>query len=264
MKLAVMSVEPMLGKSTLCTMLASTFAISQAQYSCIISTGPLKNLIDGITLEFDNRDVADSYMQHAVLQNSESKENSVLDMAIRQGKDNVFIYECFDDQRDEEDAEEFAKLCLAKVPAELILCEIDSSTKPLINTEVIDECDARLFLFDISASSIKKTQEYYESLSDSDKLRTFFCVAKYDQKVTSLKSIQSKLGKNFPNKLFFIPYSPAVAKLSYEGELDKAGYNIVTGMPEFQEFRLRMYDIMSACFDSPERKIIRTVDKWYK
>ena len=55
-----------------------------------------------------------------------------------------------------------------------------------------------------------------------------------------------------------------LAKLAYNGELDKAAYNIIVGDYELVNFGTPMLEMMRFLFDAPNRKIIRGVDKWYK
>jgi hypothetical protein len=64
--------------------------------------------------------------------------------------------------------------------------------------------------------------------------------------------------------LYKFPRSSALAKLAYNGELDKAAYNIIVGDYELVNFRVPMLEIMQFLFDAPNRKIIRGIDRWYK
>jgi len=64
--------------------------------------------------------------------------------------------------------------------------------------------------------------------------------------------------------LFKFPYSPVVGKLALDGELDTIVYNILSGDHEVVNFRVPMQELMEFLFNTPTRKIVRSIDRWYK
>jgi hypothetical protein len=81
--------------------------------------------------------------------------------------------------------------------------------------------------------------------------------------VVSDKKFSEKSGLKMVN-LFKFPYSPIVGKLAFDGELDKICYNILVGEHEVVNFRMPIQELMEFLFDTPKRKIIRSIDRWYR
>ena len=65
------------------------------------------------------------------------------------------------------------------------------------------------------------------------------------------------------NAVLKIPFSRSVRKLYNKSELDKLIIGIIKGDPIIVDARIRMLEIMQWMFDTPQRKVIKEVNRWY-
>lgn len=263
MRVAVISVAPTLGKTCFMSVLGGVFSRSQARNVCILSTGDGRENVEIIDVKIRNDEVTNPYVFKSILSDSENGDKNLFNYGLRQGDENVFIYDVMSSSTSRSDKEDFFMDCIKKIPADLTLIEIVGDYKDEFNQRAIKACDCILLLFDTSIKSFEAVRKWREEASEATKRVTGYVCSMYNPEVISEKKINKELGVGIGNMLFF-PYSPVVKRLAVEGNLDRAAYSIISGDVEIVRQRSRMMECMQFLFDTPERKIIRGYDRWYK
>lgn len=264
MRVAVLSVVPTLGKTTFCSILAGVFSRSQNREAAIFSTGSARDNIETVEVRVKQEELANAHTFKAMVDAAEKRDRELLHYGVRQGDDNVFIYNIMDSIMEEDDKFDLLKTAMGKIPTDLILVEIEGDPNSDFNKKVIAECDCSIILFTTSYKSMQKVKEIYGNLSLAEKKSCGFLCSMYNSTIISEKALSKQINIPMENIMYF-PYSNLIQKMGIEQQVDYAAYKIAIGQePALLIFRQRIQEVMQHLFDSPTRKIIRGLDKWYK
>lgn len=273
MKAAVISLAQTYGKTTYMSVLAGVFSRSQKKSVVILSTGNAKDNIDIIDCPIRNADVANPYILKSMVEAAERNDESLLNYGVRQGAENVFIFDILGSSMAQNEKEEFFITALNKLPSTLTLVEICGDYRSEFNRRVIAECDCCLALLDTSQKSIGMVPGFNKFLKEidaadkdglSDKAETVaYVLSKYDPNVMGEKKLVKQTGIASSGLLKFY-YIPALQRYALNGELDKIAYDIIIGVNEVVQLRMALYEAMCYLFDSKNRKIVREISRWYK
>lgn len=264
MKAAVISSVPTSGKTILIQAVGSVYSRSQGRDVAIFTTGDAKDNIEIVTTSGVNDALDNPYIFKAMVQNAGQDAKELLNYGIQAGDEHVFIYDILGSTMSKNDKEEFLIEAINSVPVDLTLIEVSGDINSELNKKILEVCDCCLLLVEQSMRGIRKTKELLSSFKNPKlKYNTCIIVSQYEPNVASDKNIASQF-KLTVQSIYKFPRSSMLKKLAYNGELDKAAYNIIVGDYELVEFRTPILDIMRFLFDAPNRKIIRGVDKWYK
>ena len=260
-KVGVISLGDNLGKSCFIATLAGVYSRSQAKSVAILSTESARDNIDLVDIKVKDEDSGNGYVFRSILNASPSGDKGLFSYGLRQGDEDVYIYDVMNVAMDERAKKEFLLECLEKLPADLTFLEIKGNHDTDWNRELMSRCDCFIVLFDVSQKGLKAITKFRDEENLSVIQRTAFVLAKYDPAIVGIKKIHKTTGLS--NKaLFQWPYNVQICKLAYDGILDQAAYSIIIGEANVLDLRERMAEFMRFMFDSPTRKIIREVDKW--
>lgn len=273
MKAAVISLAPTYGKSTYMSVLAGVFSRSQKKSVVILSTGDANDNIGIVDCSVRNDDVANPYIFKSMVESAEKNDESLLNYGIRQGAENVFIFNILGSSMAQDEKEEFFLSALNKLPATLTLVEICGDYTSEFNRKVIKECDCCMAMLDVSQKSISMVPAFNKFLKEldaedrdglSDKAETVaYILSKYDPNVMGEKKLVKQTGIAASGLLKFY-YIPALQRYALNSELDKIAYDIISGVNEVVQLRMALYEAMCYLFDSKNRKIVREISRWYK
>lgn len=265
MKVAVISAEPTLGKSTLIEVLGGVFSRSQGRDVVVFTTGNAKDNTELITnIMPPNANLDSPYVVKAMIENESEDPKSLLHYGIMAGDERVFYYDIMSSVMSDDDKLEFLLEAIEKIPADLTLVEIVGDIDSDVNKKVMDLCDCSIVL---TSTSLKGIRMYHELMSKLPKgnmqLNSACVVAQVNPSVVSDKKFAEKIGKKSID-LYKFPYNPVLTKLAFNGELDRVIYNILVGDAEVVNLRMPMQELMEFMFNTPTRKVIRSIDRWYK
>lgn len=265
MKVAVISAEPTLGKSTFIEVLGGVFSRSQGKDVVVFTTGNAKDNIDLITNNMPaNANLDSPYVVKAMIENETEDPKTLLHYGIMAGDERVFYYDIMNSVMSDDDKLEFLLTAIKGIPADLTLVEIVGDVESDINKKVMDLCDCSIVLVDTSIKGIAKYKEIMSKLpGGSMQLNSAMVVSRINPAVVSDKKFAEKIGKRTTD-LYRFPYNPVLTKLAFNGELDSVIYNILVGDAEVVNLRMPMQEIMEFIFNTPKRKMIRSIDRWYK
>lgn len=273
MKAAVISLAPTYGKSTFISVLAGVYSRSQKRSVVVMTTGDANDNIQIVDTPVRNDEVANPYVFKSMVEAAELKDESLLNYGVRQGAENVFIFNILGSSMAQNEKEEFFFTAMDKLPATLTLVEICGDYHDEFNRKVIAACDCCLCLIDVSQKSIGMVAEFNRFLKEldaedkdklSDKAETVaYVLAKYDPNVMGEKKLTKQTGIAMAGLMKFY-YIPALQRYALNGDLDKLAYDIITGINEVVQLRMALYEVMCYLFDAKGRKIIREIGKWYK
>lgn len=264
MKVAVISAVPTCGKTTLIDVLGGVFSRSQGRDVAVFSTGNAKENIEQITNFAGNEALDNPYIFRAMVQNAGVDAKELLNYGVQAGDEHVFMYDILGSTMSQVDKEDFLIEAINSVPVDLTLVEISGDCFSELNQRVLNECDCCLLLTEQSPRGFRKAAEICNKFTIPQmKYNRAIIISKCDPVVASDKKMAEQL-KVSVQSLYKFPRSSMLAKMAYNGELDKAAYNIIIGDYELVNFRTPMLELMQFLFDAPNRKVIRGVDKWYK
>lgn len=266
MKVAVFSPVPTCGKSILTQVLGSVFSRSQGRDVAIFSTGDAKDNIELVQSSIvDDMALNNPYTLKAIVDTVDTgDEKQILNYGNQAGDEHVYIFDILSANMAQDEKEDFFLSAIKVVPVDLTLIEIKGDIHSEFNERVLKECDCSIMLVEQSMRGYRVAKELISTLTiPSVATNRAFCVANYDQMVCSEKRMCDAF-KISVKDLFKFYHSPQLAKLAFNKELDQAAYNIIQGDYELVQFRNPILELMQFIFDTPVRKMIREVDKWYK
>ena len=264
MKVAVISAVPTLGKTALIEILGGVYSRSQGRDVVILSTGNGQDNIECITNYTKTAELDNPYVVKSMIENSAQDATELLNYGTQAGDEHVYIYDVMSSIMQEREKEEFLLACLETLPAHLTLVEIVGDVQSDLNKKVMERCDCSIILVDGSQKSIRMYKELLDKLpKGAMRLNKAVVHARYDTSTVSDKKFAEMLGINV-SEMYRFPYNANVKKLMLSGELDRIVYNILVGDFEVVGFRVPMQELMEFIFNTPTRKIIRSIAKWYK
>lgn len=264
MKVAVISAVPTCGKTMFIETLGGVYSRSQGRDVAVFTTGDAKDNIEQVTNFTANEALDNPYIFKAMVQNAGTSSKELLNYGVQAGDEHVYMYDILGSSMSKIEKEEFLIEAINTVPVDLTLIEICGDISSELNNKVLKECDCCITLTEQSPRGLRKLAELINRIQiPALKFNRAIVISKHDPVVASDKRMAEQLGISIQS-LYKFPRSSVLAKLAYNGELDKAAYNIIVGDYELVNFRTPMLEIMRFLFDAPNRKIIRGVDKWYK
>lgn len=264
MKVAVISVAPTLGKTALIEVLGGVYSRSQGRNVVVLSTGRGEDNIECVTNFTKQAELDNPYIVKAMIDNTSQDTTELLNYGTQAGDEHVYIYDVMSSIMQDNEKEEFLLSCLETIPAHLTLVEIVGDVESDLNKKVLDKCDCSIILVDGSQKGIRLYKELINKLpKGAMRLNKAVVHTKYDSATVSDKKFAELLGINV-SELYKFPYNSNVKKLMLNGELDKIVYNILIGDFEVVQFRTPIQELMEFIFNTPTRKIIRSIAKWYK
>lgn len=264
MKVAVISQEQTSGKSTFMCLLGGIFSRSQSKNVAIMSTGSAQENMSIVDIKDTSKELRSIHVFRALLDSDAITNTELFDYGFRQGEENVFIYDVMGTVMDDDEKKELFFETLSKVPADLTLVEIKGNIKEPFNMKVINACDAVLYVFNHSKTSIDNVRAYIDDPKlASIAIRTGYVCAKYDRNVIGEKKLGTLMKMNARNIMLF-PYNSVVAKKAIEGDLSDIVYNIMKGDNEVLVLRSKFLEVMQYLFDTDRFKYIRGIEEWFK
>lgn len=264
MKAAVISAVPTCGKTTFIETLGAVYSRSQGREVAIFTTGDAKDNIEQVTNYTANEALDNPYIFKAMVENAGQDAKELLNYGLQAGDEHVYIYDILGSSMAKVDKEQFLVTAIKTVPVDLTLIEICGDVNSELNKAVLDVCDCCIVMTEQSQRGFRKLVELTDKLvTPTLKYNRAIVISKYDPMVASDKNMAEQLHISVQS-LYKFPRSSILAKMAYNGELDRAAYNIIVGDYELVNFRTPMLEIMRFLFDAPNRKIIRGVEKWYK
>jgi hypothetical protein len=264
MKAAVISAVPTCGKTTFIEVLGSVYSRSQGRDVVVFTTGDAKDNLEQITNLTGSEALDNPHVFRAMVQNSGEDAKELLNYGVQAGDEHVYIYNILGASMAQNEKEEFLLEAIDTVPADLTLIEIHGDVNSELNTAVMSKCDCCLLLTEQSPRGFREAKKLMNLFTVPNmKYNRALVVSKYDPIVSSDKKMAEQLGISVQS-IYKFPRNSVLAKMAYNGELDQAAYNIITGDYELVQFRTPLLEVMRFLFDTDKRKIIRGVDKWYK
>ncbi len=266
MKVAVLSVVPTCGKSTLIEVLGGVYSRSQGRECAVLSTGDISDLVDMVYNDNKNEALDNPHIVKAMLDNAGENATELLNYGVQAGDEHVYLYDIMNAAMSEQEKEAFLLTAMDKIPADLTLVEIQGDISSKLNQDVLRKCDCSIICCEHSLKCIKHFQNVIDALPKASKARinAAYTLVNHDERVVSTKKFAEKLRLPKGRGLFRLPFNPQVGKLSIDGELDKICYNIIVGDFETVNLRRPIQDLMEYLFNSETRRVIRSIDRWYK
>lgn len=265
MKVAVISAAPTLGKSTLIELLGGLYSRTQGQDVAVFTTGLAEDNISMITNMTKKVELDNPYIIKSMVDNAGGEDSvELLNYGIQAGDEHIFYYDILGTAMPEEQSEEFLLSAIEKVPSTLTLIEICGDVSSEINKKVLSLCDCSFVLCDVSIKGFKELTKLFERLPKCVAVvNRAIVLAKINPVAASDKAVSQKLKMKLID-IYKFPYNAIVQKAAFNGELDRLIYNIIIGDHEVADFRQPLQSMMEYIFDTPKRKIIRGMDRWYK
>lgn len=262
MKVAVVSNQVgQVGKSVLSLLLSLTFSYTQQRQAIILSTGNCSELYAQCSIDKSQDGLRNTNIYKALMQNAALQGDDILDYADRIGKTNVFAFNIFDAQIEKEQLEALFCNTLDSLKSELILVEVSGDLKSNLNRQVLEMCDAILYVFNPNQYSIHAMQDYKTNFDRNCVVRTGYVCQQYCPDMISENRIVKTLG--IDKKCFmYLPYNEAVVKACYYGEIESLVKPIVSGAPETISLRNKLLELMQYLFDAPNYKYIKGYTDW--
>lgn len=264
MKVAVMSVVPTLGKTSLIEVLGGVYSRSQGRTVAVFSTGDAVDNIEMITNLTSNDKLDNPYVVKALIENAVEEPEALLNYGVQAGDERVFVFDILNNVMSTDEKYDFLIEAIETIPADLSLVEIIGDVDSELNKRTLALCDCAIILTDSSQKGIRMLNEFRSRLPKGNmQLNQAIVLSRINALVVSDKKFADKAKLKTTN-LFKFPYSPVVGKLALDGELDKIVYNILTGDHEVVNFRTPIQELMEFLFNTPTRKIVRSIDRWYR
>lgn len=263
MKVAVISVVPTCGKTVLCEILGGVYSRSQGTKTAILSTGQNKDLTEIVDCE-DAVNTENPYVLKAIVENSSAEDKDLLNYGARAGDEFVYVYDIMNSIMSEKEKQDFLVSAIDNIPADLTLVEIVGDYNSELNREVYKHCNCMLVLVPQSKKGMRKFKEFMDNFPNPLlKMNSAVVLAQDDPLICSDKKFCEQLSMKVTS-LFRVPKNPVISKLAFDGRLDRIIYDILIGESSVVNLRAPMQELMCFIFDDDRRKIIRSVDRWFR
>lgn len=263
MILAVMSNNDLpTGKTTLATLLASTFSISQSRRASIFTTGDVREMLSMVRVKDNYQAIKSIGVFRAMLETATIDDNSVYDYAFKLPDAETYFFDLFSPDMSEEKKMEIISETMRKVTRDLVIVEINGDLNSALNKQVLEEAHVVFNVFNQSMKSMLLLKDYNESISDDLFQKSLAVCQKYDKDVSSEKEIAKILGIVQRN-LIVMPYISMIGHDAIKGELDTLCRFIIKGNQVMLPMRQKLLELMQVLYDQPKRKVIREVREWH-
>lgn len=265
MKVAVLSTVSTCGKSSFIEVFGGVYSRSQRREVVVFSTGDATDIINIVTNLAKKAELDNPYIVKAMVENAGNDDaDNLRNYGIQAGDEHVYIFDILNTTLKQDEKEQFLLTSIEKVPADLTLIEICGDPNSDLNKRVLALCDCSIILTDVSIKGCMNLAEIFEKMPRCIALTNKALVmSRCNAIVASDKKIASAI-KMKQTEIYKFPYNAIVGKMAFDGELDRICYDIVTGDYAVSEFRMPMQMLMEFVYDTPTRKIIRSMDRWYK
>lgn len=264
MKVAVISVEQMLGKTTLIEILGGVYSRSQGKDVVVFSTGDVQDNIEIVTNFSKNEKLDNPYVMRALIENTAEDASAMLTQyGVQAGDEHVFMFDILNTVIPDDEKIEFLLEAIDIIPANLTLIEICGDIRSSINKQVLEKCDCALILTDTSLKGVKLFESVRAKLPRALQFNSVMVLSRLNPQVAGDKKIAEKF-KIKTNNIYRFPYNPVIGRYAFDGELDKIVYNIIVGDSEVVNLRMPMQELMEFIYNTPKRKIVREISRWYK
>lgn len=261
MRIGIISNVARTGKTTVMLSLGYTFSRSQKKKVAIFSTGSLKHIVDPLTALQEKDDAATTGVFKAMLESRSINGDKLYDYAVRGGRDEVFIFDLFTNNKDAMKSMDFLVSTSKSIDTYMTLIEIQKDLKWLGNREVLDACDVILNVFSPDTVSISAMRSYMAALTPKELKKTLLVCNMYDARIMSEKKLSQFTGKG-QNSVLILDYNPSFTKLAMEGNMSSFVDKCMQGHEDFIKYRSELEKIMQVLYDRPKRKIIIPVKDW--
>lgn len=264
MKVGVLSNVARTGKTTVMLSLGYLYSRSQKKQVAMFSTGSLKHIVDPLTALQEKDDAATTGVFKAMLESKSITGDKLFDYAVRGGRDEVFIFDLFTNNRDAQKSMDFLVSTVKSISdnnSNMTLIEISKDIKWLGNREVIDSCDVILNVFSLDTVSIAAMRTYMANLTPKEAKKTLLVCNMYDDRVMSEKKLTQFTAKG-QNSVMVLNYNPSFVKLAMEGNMSAFVDKCMQGHEDFLKYRSQVEKMMQTLYDTPKRKWIIPVKDW--
>lgn len=265
MKIAVLSTVSTCGKSTFIEVFGGVYSRSQRREVVAFSTGNALDIINMVTNLTKTAELDNPYIVKSMVDNASNEDADTLrNYGIQAGDEHVYIFDILNTTMEQADREEFLLSAISKVPADMTLIEICGDPNSDLNKQVLRLCDCSIILTDVSIKGCMYLEDIFKKMPRCTALANRALVmSRYNPNVASDKKISSVINMK-QTDIYKFPYNPVIGKLGFDGELDRVVYDIIQGDHNVSDFRMPMQMLMEFVYDTPTRKIIRSIDRWYK
>lgn len=264
MKVAVLSAVSTSGKSTLIEILGGVYSRSQGRDVVVFSTGDATDNLEMVTCDMKSNSLDNPHILKSMVDNAGDDASSLLNYGTQAGDEHVYIYDIMNAAMTPAEKEDFLIAAIRKIPADLTLVEICGNPASRINKNALAECDCSIIVTGAANKDCRRLIKTIEDVPNCKaKINRAIVLTKYDDHVCSDKRYAEKIGLKSQN-IFKFPYSWQAAKLSFNGELDKICYKVIIGDYEVVNFRKPCQDLMEFLFNTETRKVIRSIDRWFR
>ena len=264
MKVAVISVGQMCGKSSLIQILGSVFSRTHKREVIALSTGDVNDNID-IVKHSDLEEPEPPYVLEAIFNSVNSEDSDELfKYGVQAGSEHIYYFDISNSDQPEEEKIEFMEIVLNVIPATLSFIEICGDINSERNIAALEACDVAFIMVPVSRKGARLYKELIGQMPNyKAKINHRVVGSMLDDKICSTKEFASMLDKGV-NDILKFPYNDNIPKLSLKKNLDAITYNIIVGDGQVANLRTPLLEMMQYLFDTPSHKVIRGFDKWYK
>ena len=263
MKVAVISEQPQVGRSSFSILLGTVFSRTQMKKSVIFPTNPA----DELFMLAEPKDVKTSAKSVSVYQamigTAAVEDKHLYDYAYRIGEEETYIFDIYGSTMRRSDLNELFHKTLKRVDAELTIIDVSADVKDEETLEILRNVDVILYCFTTNEKSYKAVREYITTVEPNITRRTGYVCLKHDKQAVSDKQVSKEIGIKL-REIMFIPYNSVVIKEGLNHNLHSLAKFIAGGHTEVLNLRIRLLEVMQFLFDSGRFKYIKGVNEWHK
>lgn len=263
MKVAVISGENrQVGKTAISLLLSNIYPNASGRQSIYVTNKSLDEVLS--TEKFYNSSTEIERSINVITElsytNSISNED-IYDYAYRPTDTNAMLFDIYSTSIKPNEAKDKFMSVINKLGKKLILMDLNGSPYSEEVKSLINECDVVLYITTENKKDVLMAKEYFESLSENDKIKTKILCNMHNNLGLSKKSLQEVLKIRVNNILWF-PYHYNIQRTMYEGRLCVLTRLIIEGKDDCLPLRQALKDILSFICDTNTLKVIKEVAKW--
>ena len=262
MKVAIISNDDSsVGKTTLAVLLGGIFSSIKRERVAIFCDKAAEDYPTMCEMLDKNKAAAYISVFRASLENGKLKDEDLFPYGRLIKNTQAYVFDIIHPSLADVDIEAMFMSAIKLSNAPLTIVDTSGNFEDERTQEIIDTCNAILYVVDCNPKSLKKAREFRENYPDDVVNRTLFVVSRFNNTSCSEKHAAGLIGVKQKSIMTF-PYSPAILKSVFEGNLQALVSPIITGDPNVVACRAKAHDILAALFNEKDYKYIPDVKDW--
>jgi cellulose biosynthesis protein BcsQ len=250
------------GKTTLSLMLSNIYPNASLRESVYVTNKSLEEILSLEKFNVDELSVEKGInVITSLIETDNIRESDLIDYAYRPNYTKAMLFDIYSTSISKKESNLNFMNVIKKLGSRFIVLDINGDPNSEEVSELLDNCDVVLYVFKPTKKEALSASKYYNSLEETNKIKTKLVCNMLDPIGISRKTIQDVI-KIRANQILWFPYHVNIQRTMFEGRLCRLNSLIIEGKDNCISLRQPLKDILSFCCDTSAHKVIKELKDW--